>query len=134
QEAMRTATVHTVHVQPLAALQEDDEAQMTVRVVWETSLVGAIARDHTVSLAYSDGRWGVVWDESLLLPELQGGQRLHMAYKVPARANIYDRNGLALAYQGTAITFSVIPGDITDEEALLETLAPILHRDPQELK
>ena len=134
EEAMRTATVNTVHAQPLASIQEDNRAQMTVRVVWETALLGSIAREHTATLAYGEGRWGLLWDESLLLPELQGGQRLHMAYRIPARANIYDRNGIALAYQGTAVTLSVIPGEIEDEEALLDTLSPILHRDPQELQ
>lgn len=134
REAMQTATVNTLHAQPLASLQEGNSAQMTVRVVWNTALVGAISREHTVNLGYEEGRWGVVWDESLLLPELQGGQRLYMAHKAPARANIYDRNGLALAYQGTAITFSVIPGEIEDEEGLLEALSPILHREPQELQ
>lgn len=134
EEAMRTATVQTVHAQPLNALQEGDRAQMTVRVTWETALVGSISRDHTVPLAYDDQRWGVVWDESLLLPELQGGQQLYMAYRIPARANIYDRNGLALAYQGTGVTLSVIPGQIEDEEGLLQTLGDILQREPQALK
>lgn len=132
-ESMRTATVNAIVIQPLASLQEGDRAQMTVRVVWETALAGSIVRDHAVTLAYGGSRWGVLWDESLVLPELEGGQRLHMAYRAPARANIYDRHGLALAYQGTAITFSVIPAEIEDEEGLLATLSPILHRSPQEL-
>ncbi len=134
EEAMRTATVQTVHAQPMNALQEDDRAEMSVRVIWETALVGSISREHTMTLTYNQDRWGVVWDESLLLPELQGGQRLHMAYRAPARANIYDREGSALAYQGTAITLSVVPGEIQDEEGLLETLSPILRREPDELR
>ncbi len=134
EEAMRTATVQVVHAQPMNALQEDDRAEMTVRVIWETALVGSISREHTMTLAYNQDRWGVVWDESLLLPELQGGQRLHMAYRAPARANIYDREGNALAYQGTAITLSIVPGEVQDEEGLLETLSPILHREPHELR
>lgn len=134
EEAMRTATVLAVHAQPLNAIQDGTRAQMTVRVVWETALVGSIAREHTMTLDFNQGRWGVLWDESLLLPELQGGQRLYMAYRAPARANIYDREGNALAYQGTAIALSIIPGEVEDEEGLLETLSTILHREPDELR
>ena len=133
-QAMTTATVQAIHAQPLAAIQEGNEAQMQVRVVWETSVVGTITRDHTITLTFSEGRWGVLWDESLILPELRGGQRLHMTHHIPARANIYDRDGSALAYQGTAVTLSVIPGQIADEEGLLEAVSQLLGRSPDSLK
>jgi penicillin-binding protein 2 len=87
-----------------------------------------------MDLVYSDGRWGVVWDESLILPELKGGQRLHMVHRVPERANIYDKDGDALAYQGSVITLAVIPGQIEDEDALLATLSPLLNLEPEEIK
>ena len=134
EESMNTATVQAVHTQPLAAIQEGSRAQMQVRVVWDTAVVGAVTRDHTVHLAFSEGRWGVVWDESLILPELQGGQRLHLAYRIPARANIYDRDGSALAYQGSAVTLSVIPGDMEDEEGLLEAVGQLLDVEPDRLR
>jgi penicillin-binding protein 2 len=134
EEAMRTATVQAIHTQPLAAIQEENRAQMQVQVVWETAVVGTISREHQLTLAHSGDRWGVVWDESLILPELAGGQRLHMAYRIPARANIYDRNGDALAYQGTAVTLSVIPGQMEDETGLLEALSPLLRREPEEIQ
>lgn len=134
EEVMRTATVQSVHTQPLAALQEGSRGQMRVRVIWETAVVGTITREHEATLAYEEGRWGIVWDESLVLPELEGGQSVHLAYRIPARANIYGRSGDALAYQGTAVTLSVIPGNIEDEEGLLEALAPLLDREPDDIR
>ena len=131
---METATVRAIHAQPLAALQDGTSAQMSVRVTWDTALVGTIARDHTIPLVYQDGRWGVLWSESLILPELQGGQRLSMEYRIPARANIYDADGKALAYQGTAITLGIVPGQIIDETSLLNTLSPLLGQTPEELQ
>jgi hypothetical protein len=50
-------------------------------------------------------------------PNWKGGRRLHLEYRIPSRANIYDINGRALAYQGTAVTLGVIPGRIEDEPA-----------------
>jgi penicillin-binding protein 2 len=134
EEAMETATVQAVSAQPLSINQKDNQAQFEVRVTWQTAIVGAISRDYTVPLVYDQGRWGIVWAEGLILPELAGGNRLHMDYRIPARANIYDRNGLALSYQGTVVSLGVIPGEIQDEAGLLAALAPVLNKTPEEIK
>lgn len=134
EEAMATAAVQTISSQPISARQEGARAEFNVRVTWESSLVGNIVRNHTVELAYNQGRWGVVWHEGLILPELAGGNRLHMEYRVPARGNIYDVNGRGLAFQGTAVTLGVVPGRIADEDALLATISPLLNLSPDEVK
>ncbi len=133
-DAMETARVVAVHTQPLAQNQDGAEAVFGARVTWETAVVGSITRDHNARLAYSQGRWGIVWDESLILPELAGGNRLALEYRIPARANIYDINGLALAYQGNLVTLGVVPGQIEDEEGLLAALSPMLGKTPEEIQ
>lgn len=133
-EMMEAATVLSVHTQPLSARQEGERAEFGVRVTWDTATVGQIIRDHTVDLVFSNGRWGVVWDESLILPELEGGQRLYTEHRIPARANIYDIDGNALAYQGSVITLGVIPGRIEDEEGLLNALSQVLDMTPDEIE
>jgi penicillin-binding protein 2 len=133
QELMTTAAVQTVSSQPLSMFQDGNKAEFGVQVMWETAVVGSIIRDHTVPLAYEDNRWGIVWSENLILPELQGGYRLYMDTRTPARANIYDRNGLALAFQGGVISLAVIPGQIEDEEGLLALLSQMLGQTPDEI-
>ena len=105
---MDTAAVEGVHIQPLAQLQEGDTAEFSVRVTLASAVVGDIVRDHTMRLAYEGGRWGVVWDEGLILPELAGGNRLALELRIPSRGNIYDRDGQALAYQGTAYELGAV--------------------------
>ncbi|PID85300.1 MAG: hypothetical protein CSB13_08760 [Chloroflexi bacterium] len=133
-EAMREANVHTVTAQPLSLIQEGDQAKMGVRVTWETAVFGDIIRDFNVPLTYQDGRWGIVWDEGLILPELAGGHYLLQNIRVPARANIYDKEGRALAYQGTALKLGIIPGDIEDETGLLNALSVVLGDTPEEIQ
>ncbi len=133
-EMMQIATVQTIHGQPLSARQEGARAEFGVRVTWETAAVGTISRDHMVDLTYSNGRWGIVWDESLILPELEGGNRLHMDHRIPSRANIYDINGKALAFQGSVVTLGVIPGRILDEAGLLNVLSQLLGQTPEEIR
>jgi penicillin-binding protein 2 len=134
EEIMEIATVRSIHAQPLSARQEGGQAEFGVRVTWDTAAVGAITRDHVVPLTFGDERWGIVWDESLILPELEGGNRLQMEHRIPSRANIYDINGKGLAFQGTAITLGVIPGRIQDEAGLLNILSPLLGRTPEEIR
>ena len=133
-EAMKTAAVQSVNAQPVSLVQEGNEAQFGVRVTWETAVVGPITRDYTVPMVYDDDRWGIVWREGLILPELEGGNRLAMEYKVPSRASIYDIDGYALAFQGKAISLGIVPGQIVDESGLLATLSPILSKTPEEIK
>lgn len=134
EEAMDAADVLTIHAQPQSLIQEGATAEFSVRVTWKTGIVGDITRDHTAHLVYDQNRWGIVWDESLVLPELAGGNYLHLEYRIPARANIYDINGLALAYQGTLVSLGVIPGQIEDEAGMLAALSPVLGKTAEEIK
>lgn len=134
QEAMVTATVQTLQAALLASRLEGDQAHMTVRVTWQTAVAGEITRDHPLTLVYQQGRWGIVWHDGLILPELRAGQRLHLEYEAPPRADIYDVHGRPLAYQGTVVTLGVIPGRIADEDRLLAALSLALDLTPQEIK
>jgi len=134
EEAMRTATVQMVQSRLLAAEQGDDRAELSVRVTWQTAVVGDIVRDHQVTLLNNQGRWGVVWHEGLLLPELQAGQRLRLVYEGAGRAGIYDLNGRPLAYQGEVVTLGVIPGRIANENGLLAALSLVLELRPDEIR
>ena len=134
EETMETASVTQISSQALGTLQDGNNAQMEVRVTWQTAAVGTIVRDYTVPLAFENGRWGIVWDEGLILPELAGGNVLIMQQRIPARANIYDSDGKALAYQGNILTLGVIPGQIEDEPAMLAALSPVLNQTPEEIK
>ena len=134
EETMQTATVTQILTQALGTLQDGNTAQMQMRVTWQTAAVGTIVREYTVPLAFEDGRWGIVWDEGLILPELAGGNVLIMQQRVPSRANIYDVNGKALAFQGNILTLGVLPGQIEDEPAMLAALSPVLNLPPEEIK
>lgn len=134
QETMQTAGVLSVHAQPQSLVQNGDRAEFGVQVAWDTAAVGPIVRDYTVPLAYENGRWGIEWHEGLILPELEGGNKLVLESETPARASIYDINGLALAYQGKSIALGVVPGQIQDEPALLAALSPVLGKTPEDIQ
>lgn len=134
EEVMDVATARSLGVEQLSLVQEDNNAEIGVRLSWETILAGNFTRDYTVPLVFEDGRWAIIWNDGLILPELAGGNRLTMEIRTPSRAAIYDRQGQPLAYQGTILSLGVVPGQIEDEDGLLEALSPVLGLTPEEIQ
>ena len=66
--------------------------------------------------------WKIHWQDQIPLP----GYGLEADYErsilMPARGNIYDRNGEMLAGEGSVINIGIQPGRIEDSELLLSTL------------
>ncbi|MDZ4158464.1 MAG: penicillin-binding transpeptidase domain-containing protein [Anaerolineaceae bacterium] len=121
----------------LSTFTNPTTAQVAYRVNYETALLGNISRDNIImNLKLEDGGWQVQWEEGLLLPELSGGNRLHLDIKIPARANIYDRTGQALVAQTDAVALGIIPANIEDggEGQLLTELARLTGKTSQSIK
>lgn len=133
--ALQTATVLTATATLQAVLQEGSRAQAAARLVWETALVGTLITDTVISLSLWDGHWwveGALGD--LIWPGLGEANYLYMDYHIPARANIYDRNGLALATEGKIVTVGVVPSRIRDEGAVLAVLSRLTGLSPEAIR
>jgi hypothetical protein len=79
-----------------------DSAQVGYRVHFHSALVDDLVKDTAMNLSLESGQWHVQWDDTLVMLELAGGNYLGMERFIPARANIYDRNGEALVAQTDA--------------------------------
>lgn len=134
QEAQRTARVTAVEGQPLAVRYAGATAEMEARITWQTAVVGSIVREQRLNLIFDANRWGIVWDEGLILPELAGGNRLQLVVSAPSRAAIYDRGNTALAFQGDAVVLGVVPNRLTDEAGFLNAVSAVLGKPPAELQ
>jgi hypothetical protein len=126
--AAQALTLQRLSTQLLAALPEDHRATVAFRVNFKTALYGDLVRDNALELHLEQGRWRVAWTDAAILPELAGGNTLYTDYVQPGRGNLYDRNGKALAAQTEAVAVGLIPGQVVDEDALANTLAPLLSR------
>ena len=134
QSVAQTAGIKSVEASVLSVLKSGETAQVYYEVDLHTAVVGTIARKIQMPLVFSSGRWAISWTDGLILPELAGGATLSLEYSVPARANIYDRNGLGLAVQGEAVAIGVQPGQITDEPAMLAELSSLLGLSTQAIQ
>jgi penicillin-binding protein 2 len=131
QEVAAAATLSGLDYQTHGARVSTQTAEVSFSLTLHTAVVGDLVRQISMPLRLEHGQWKVAWDETLILPELKGGNTLMMEQTIPARGNIYDRNGKALAYETDSTALGVVPGQITDEARLLEELSSLLNLRPE---
>jgi penicillin-binding protein 2 len=125
QNAMTSASVLTVTTSLESVLREQEQARAAFAVTFQTALFGTLSASGTMSLSLQSEAWGIDWEPGAIWPQLEGDKYFHTRYSIPVRANIYDRDGLGLATEGTIVTLGVIPGQIEDETSLLQTLSAV---------
>jgi hypothetical protein len=115
-----------VNYEILSALTNPSNAQVSYRILLHSVLVGDIQAETLMNLSLEKGQWRVQWDDTLVLPQLAGGNYLAMDREgyTPSRANIYDRNGHALVAQADATALGLYPDNIDPEQA--DTLFSVL--------
>jgi penicillin-binding protein 2 len=114
-DALNTMSASSLDYEVLSSLLNPYTAEVAYRITYHTVLVGDIEREIVMRLAVEEGQWKVQWDDGLILPELAGGRVLQMDYQVPARGDIYDREGLPIVSQADAYAFGIIPGQVNPE-------------------
>src|SRR5690606_21896681 len=106
-------------------------AEVGYNITYETVLAGNIQRDIVMRLVNENNNWKIQWDDALILPELAGGNQLAMEYSTPARGDIYDREGLPIVTQSTALAFGIQTGLLDDlREPLRQKLGLLGGLDP----
>jgi len=122
KRVMTEAAIRKVDYEILSSfIRNTLSAEAGYRVTLESVLVGEIQRDTVMNLSLEADGWRIQWAEELILPELTGGNYLWMDRHIPARANIYDRNGNAIVAFAEAVSIAIIPGQFqpgTEDEVL----------------
>jgi penicillin-binding protein 2 len=99
------------------------QSQVRLQTALHSLAAGDINRDLQMDLTLVDEAWTVAWSDGLILPELESGRNLFLDVVTPTRANIYDRNGLALAADSEAVALWIVPNQIGDEDSELDMLS-----------
>lgn len=100
-----------------STLTNPHTAQVAYHLIYHTSILGDIQRDVVAKLSLESGAWHVAWDDAMVLPELAGGNKLQVDYKIPARGDIYDRNGNAIVTEEDAISLGIVPSQIVPDDS-----------------
>lgn len=130
-------TLQKMEYEILQSITNPASAQVAYRITYKTAILGDITRNNiTMNLSLENKGWKIQWDEGLILPELKGGNRLQLDYKIPARGDIYDSKGKALVATMDAVALGIIPGQIPEgkDKQLQEVLAALTGKTPQAIK
>ncbi|MDH5505662.1 MAG: penicillin-binding transpeptidase domain-containing protein [Anaerolineae bacterium] len=133
QHVASEANLSAVEYEILQSLVEPYNAQIAYRVTLVSAIVGPITSETTMNLSRQPNEpWRVIWDDRLIMAELAGGNRLSMEYFVPARGNIYDRDGSALVTDARIYALTVLPSGIGEKEGggLVSQIARMTGLDP----
>lgn len=104
-----------------------DLAQVPYGLTFSSSLFGDIDREGSMNLALENNDWRIIWDDSLIMPELTGGNILRQDPIIPERESIYASDGSPLAMKAEAVAVGVYPDfvDLEESEGLLSWLSRI---------
>ena len=111
--ALDTMSVNKMEYNILSSLTHPQSAQVAFHFVYHTVLFGDLARDITANLVLETGNWKIQWDDGLIMPELAGGKHLVASHIPPARGDIYDSNGDAIATQTDAVALGLVSGEVS---------------------
>ena len=108
-----------------------DKKAVTQRVKYKLTmdtLAGELSFD-TVAIFTKDeeGAYKMSWDSQDIFPGLYEGEKVRVKTIPAKRGNIYDRNHMALAREGTASSVGLVPGKIGENrQETLEQLSEFL--------
>ncbi len=125
-DAARAMTLTRLTTRLQSVLQDGGGAQARFALTAQTLLFGLLSFTNTLSLQLNEGCWGVVWSPGCILPQLEEGYYLYSRSDVPARGNIFDRQGLGLATNGRRVIVGVVPENLEQEEHTLRLLSTVL--------
>ena len=89
----------------------------------------AIHFDNMAELKKTKQGYKLVWQDSLIFPDLESDDKISVTISKAERGEILDRNGKMLAGKGVATSVGIIPGKLEDRNVSLEKIAELLKID-----
>ena len=110
---------------------EESSSKDTETVTYSTSMdtcAGSVSFDNQAVLEKdSNGAYRISWDSTLIFPSLQDDYKVRVETETAERGSIYDRNGTALATQGTVSEVGLVPGKMSgNKEEDIQKIAELL--------
>jgi penicillin-binding protein 2 len=126
-------TVQRLDYEILSSLTNPTNAQVAYRVTYHSSLIGELQRDMLMNMTLEGGDWEIQYEDGMILPELSGGNRLALDIQVPARGNIYDSEGNAIAAESQAYALGIEPGKVDRGKTLRAELSRLTGLSTEEI-
>lgn len=109
------------------------EEVVTYQTSFET-IAGQIRFENEATFKKNEGAYALIWDDSLIFPELSSSDQVRVDIIQAERGAILDRNGKVLAGKGTASSVGIVPGKLQDKNDVIQKLAELLEMEPDEIE
>lgn len=107
------------------------------RVTYHTSfdtVAGTISFENEAVFLEGKKGYELVWEDSLIFPELQETDKVRVTTTEAKRGQILDRNGRTLAGPGVASSVGIVPGKLGESEEAYQQVAELLKINPEVIK
>ncbi len=112
----------------IAANITNQKSNQDVSITY-TNYMNTIAGDinfiNTAKLICEDGKYKINWDSSMIFSELDNNEKVRVNNIESTRGKIYDRNGVALAKEGTCYSVGLVKGKM-DSTTDISQIASLL--------
>lgn len=112
-----------------------DKKQLAVsyRTSFDTA-AGNISFENEAFFRKGEEGYELVWDDSLIFPNLDSSDKVRVSVIQAARGGILDRNGSVLAGKGTASSVGIVPGKLENRDEAIPKIAELLKCKPETIE
>ena len=111
----------------------DDGSEISYHVRMK-SAAGTIDFDNKATVVKEDGDYRIVWDSTQIFPQLHDSDKVNVSVTEGERGSILDRNGKALAQQGSVFQVGLIAGKLGNEADTVSAMARVLDVSEDSIK
>ena len=109
---------------------DEERKAVTYQTSFDTVAGNISFENEAIFLKGEDG-YELVWDDSLIFPELGSTDKVKISTTQANRGGILDRNGRVLAGKGVASSVGIVPGKLEDRDEAIQQIAELLEIEPE---
>ena len=109
---------------------DEERKAVTYQTSFDTVAGNISFENEAIFLKGEDG-YELVWDDSLIFPELGSTDKVKISTTQANRGEILDRNGRVLAGKGVASSVGIVPGKFEDRDEAIQQIAELLEIEPE---
>ena len=97
----------------IATNSSNEENKDLVNITYTNSMdtmAGSTSFINNAKLKLVDGKYKIVWDSSIIFPDLKDNQKVRVSTIAYTRGSLYDRNGISIAKDGSIYQVGLVKG------------------------
>lgn len=114
--------IEASHITATVTANSKNETDESISNVTYTNSMSTIAGNtsfiNTAKIKHKDDKYIIIWDSSMIFPDLKNDQKIRVNKLESKRGIIYDRNKNALAKNGEVYAVGIIPEKINDTSSI----------------